>query len=118
ALACECDVDRLKFETCCRRAGSSRSRLRALQRDGLPTRGGSDRPRLGLPLRRQIEHLLVRVREADLAELVQHPLGVLCVGFRSRNAAPELRMTVIAIAARYCGLLFHILLEMIAVDRR
>ena len=58
------------------------------------------------------------VRKADLAELVQQPLGVLGVRFGAGDASPELGMAVIAVAARNRGLVLDILLEMLAVDRQ
>lgn len=53
--------------------------------------------------------------EPCLIEFVHHPLRILGVRFRPDDTAPEL-VTPIAIAARDGGLIFHVLLEMPAVD--
>src|SRR5271165_7236863 len=58
------------------------------------------------------------VGQTELAKLGEHPLRVLCVGLAPDDAAPELRVAMVAIPAGHGSQVVYILDEMFAVNER
>ena len=117
-IARHSDVDRLEIEPAGRRSDGLVGRLRGVNRERLAAGRQDDAPGPRHPLGREIEGLLVDVRQADLAQPGDQPLSVLAVGGSPDDSAPVFRMPAVAIAAgnrRLCGDVF---LQFPAVDRR
>jgi hypothetical protein len=91
--------------------------LRGMEIDDLPVARAGNGPGLRHPLRREIEHLFVNVRQSKLFEFVEHPLGVFGVGRGADDSPPEL-MALIAILAGNRSLVGDVLFQTRAVNRR
>ena len=98
-LAAQADVDRLQLHPTRRQAVGTVVRLGGVDAQRLAAAAHRDLPGLRQPLRLEIERLDPHVRQAKALELRGQPLGALMVGRGPGDAAPELRMPLIAVAA-------------------
>ena len=92
-------------------------RLRAFEPHGLSSAGHDHLPGLRHPLRFEIQRLDSDVGQTGRLELRRQPLRAFAIGRRAGDAAPELRMDVVAIAPGNERLLDDIPVHALAVDR-